>query len=570
MVGTVRALGEEFTGLLTRGFALWWRLLPWLAGFALVGWAGYYAAVLAGSEVARQWPWLVVGCLAVGVVVQLAATVAALRLAVVRAGAVVDGDPAATTPLRLLSTTVLPFLAIFAAFGMVDSYARDVVVVIGQRFSLFGGSEFLTALNPAASATAALTVAASVVGLFVLRRVLESVAERTGQTWLGLVAALVEAVFGLLLLLSAFRLVEQFWLWLDDRQVAGWWDAVVDTLTGWFTLPPVLADACQFVAESAWPVVWDLLSQPLAWLALTAVVAGSRLAADRPRDGRLGAAGRLGREALAGDFDDKYLPLWHAVRFLAGSGWPLLGGFVLAFIALDWAGDLVTDSVIVGLGPFTGAAAVQTLPFLGLVSQVLVLTAKFALLAVTAARAGQAPGAQPRQEGRGLQAAVVGAICIAVALSSLALDRHPTRVVSAEPGQPIQLLGMTATVTDPRAGSSLAESDDGGVTTDLAFVVVTVSLGQERDGAAVTAELQAGRRTYRPWEASSLRSRPGFTSRRDIAFEVDPADLSAGVVLRLTPTVAISNGSALGEVRLPELTPAGSVSYDATGSEQAP
>ena len=568
MVATVRALGEEFAGLLTAAVGLWWRLLPWLVGFGLVGWAGYYGSVLAGSEVALVWPWLVLGCLALGVVVQLAATVAALRVAVLRAGATAGADPAAGTPLRLLSTTALPFLAIIAAFGFVDRFARDVVVVVGQRYSLFGGAEFLSALNPLGSVQTGLAVAGGVAGLFVLRRVIEGIAGRTGWTWLGLVAALLEALFGLLVLLSGFRLVQEFWLWLDDRQLAAWWEGLVETLTGWISVPPVVADAWAFVAGSAWPVAWDLLSRPLAWLALTALVAGARRAGVRPAAIRWGAAGRVGREVFAADLDDKYLPVWHAVRFLSRAGWPLLGGFVLVFTVVDWAGELLTDSLITGLGPFTGAAAVQTLPFLDLVPQVLVLSLQFALLAVTAARAGGVSAGAPARSG--LQAAVVGVVCVAVALSSLALDRDPTRVVTGGIEQPLALPGQTVTVHDPRAGTELVEDGDARVPTELAFVVVPVTVEQERTGGSLTAELVAGRRTYRAWDGpASLFSRPGFGTRRDLAFEVDPADLAGGLVLRVVPGAATSNGALWAEVPLPGLAAAGPVGYDSLAAEWA-
>lgn len=572
MVGTIRALGEEFAGLLSRTFALWWRLLPWLVGFTLIGWAGYYGAVLAGSELAHSWPWLVAGALAVGVVVQLAATVGALRLAVVRAG-VSPAEVGHTTPVHLLSQTVLPFLAIFAAFGFIDGYARDVVIVVSQRYSAFGGSNFLNSLNPLESTTATVVVAGAVVGLFVLRRVLEVLAERTGWVWLGLTAAVVEAAFGLVLLLSAFRLVEQFWLWLDDREVAAWWDGLVDAVSGWITVPPALADAWQFVAESAWPVAWDLLSQPIAWLALTAVVAGFRQArAEGPGVPRTGA-GRLGREVFAGDVDDKYLPLWHALRFLARAGWPLLGAYVLAFTVLDWAGDLLSDTLITLAGPFAGEAAVVTMPFLGLVPHVLVLSVRFALLAVATARAGQAPTHAGEQPGGGvLQAVVVAAVCIAVALSSLALKRDNGEiVVRGEIGETVAIMTTTAMVADPRTGSSLVEPGAGAVDTDLSFVVVSVTVSQERDGLGLTAELRAGGRSYSPWDGpTGLSARPGFSSRRDVVFEVDPDDLAGPLVLRLVPSVFITNGSEVGEVTLPPLEPAGAASYDSIGSEWVP
>lgn len=573
MVGTIRALGEELAGLLSLTFALWWRLLPWLVGFTLIGWAGYYGSVLAGSELAQTLPWLVLAALAAGVVVQLAATVAALRLAVVRAGVVRGNAAGPVSGVHLLSQTVLPFLAMFAAFGFIEGYARDVVTIVTARFSLFGGGEFLKVLNPAGSTTATLVVAAAVVVLFVLRRLMEVLAGRTGWVWLGLGAAWVEAVFGLLVLLSAFRLVENFWLWLEEREVAAWWDGLLDTLFGWIDLPPLLAELWQFVAESAWPVAWDLLSQPIAWLALTAVVAGLRLARDDRAGRTLSGAGRLGREVLAGDLDEKYLPLWHALRFLARAGWPLLGAYVLAFTVLDWSGDLAVDGVVNLAGGFAGDSAVLTAPFLELVPQVLVLSLRFALLAVATARAGEVLAGDRVEPGnRALQAVVVIGLCAAVALSSLALRRDSGEiVVEGRVGEPLAVVTVTATVDEPRAGSTLVDSGGGTATTDLAFVVVPVTVSQVRDGVPVKTELRSGERTYLPWEGlTTLSARPGFSSLQDVVFEVDPADLAGGLVLRLIPSVAISRGLEVGEVVLPALEPAATVSHDSIGSVWVP
>ncbi|MDQ7991492.1 MAG: hypothetical protein REI45_02315 [Propionicimonas sp.] len=582
MVATVRALGEEFTRLLGRTAAMWWRMLPWLVGFTLFGWVGYYGSVLLGSEVAPRWPWLVVGSLALGVVVQLAAIVAALRLVVLRAG-VARTEGRGSAPLRVLSQTMLPFLAIYAAFGFIDDYARDVVTVVVGRDSLFGGSDLLSALNPAGSLAAALVVLAAVAGLFLLRRILERAAERTGRVWLGLVAAFVEACFTLLLLLSVFRLVDQFWLWLNDRELSAWIEALQAGLFGWLRLDQVVVDAWEFLSQTAWPVLWDLLSQPLAWLALAGVVAGFQFATTDDlidRAGRRTAAGPssalrsvsgVAREILAGDLDAPVLPLWQAFRPLLRAGWPLLGGFVLGFTVIDWAGDLLVEEVVRRAGFPAGADVIRAAPFVGLVPQVLVLGLQLALLGVTAARAAEITAVErPRIARPGIQAAVVILTCILVALSSLATTGDEEAVVTGSPGEPVALLAVTGTVAEPRAAASLVDPGGAGVTTDLVFVVVTIAVAQERDGVPLVAELRAGDRRYDPWDGrSGMLAAPGFTSRRDVAFEVDPADLAGPLVVRLVPTVAVSRGIPVAEVALPGLQASGATSYDSLARTSA-
>ncbi len=177
---------------------------------------------------------------------------------------------------RLLGITLLPFLAVYAAFGYVDSFARDVVLLSTYRF---GPGELLGDLNPLNSATTAAIAIALVVVLFVARRLLERWQERTGRLLPALLAALVEASGLFVVLLSAFRLVEGTRLWLGERRLAQWWQGAVDWSTGWlrFDLPELIGQVWSFLAGTIWPVLWDVVSQPLAWLTLAALVFGSRV-----------------------------------------------------------------------------------------------------------------------------------------------------------------------------------------------------------------------------------------------------------------------------------------------------
>ncbi|MCW5953231.1 MAG: hypothetical protein KIT69_13335 [Propionibacteriaceae bacterium] len=582
MVGTLRGIGDEFVGLLRHAGTTWWRLAPWLLGLCLLGWVGNYAAVLLGTELAFHWPWLVIFSLAIGTVAQLAAIVLALRVVLRHAGSdvapvqEVPGSPP-STGVRLVARTLLPFLAIYAAFGFVDDYARNVVLALTGRYG-FGSFEFLMELNPIGSTTTLALVIGMVVALYLLRRGLDWLAGRSDRAWIGLVGAVVEASGVLLVLLSAFRIVEWVKLWLNSRQLAAWWDATVEALFGWIHLTGIWLDAWEFLAANAWPAFWEVLTQPLAWLALTAVVAGIKVATSAEllkQSSRQGAAGlsRVANGFFTGDLDDKFLPLWHAVRFLAAAGLPLLGGYILAFTAIDWIGDLVQSGVDQLIGPQYDKAALRVMPFYDLIPLVLVMGLRLALLGVTVARVGDRVAAgdttgRPRVG----EAVVVFAVCVALALSSLAYrPSNESWVVTGEVNAQLPILDALASVADARAGHELVDSWGNTRPTDLVFLVVPVTLARERGSVNLRVSLRAGDRHYKPWDgAGSVITQPGFATRNDVVFELDPADLASEPVVELRPGGSLQLGELVGEVRLPALTPAAQVSYSGTPTEWIP
>ncbi|HSK34506.1 MAG TPA: hypothetical protein VK903_13580, partial [Propionicimonas sp.] len=280
------AFGDDTFRLASAAAGVWLRLLPRLVALTLLGWVAYHGAVFLGAELAQVSPWLLIPALATGVVLRLATVVIALRSVATELGApallrqvapgdAVDDDRDRSLG-RLLGITLLPFLALYAAFGYVDSFARDVVLLSTYRF---GPGELLGDLNPLNSATTAAIAIALIVVLFVARRLLDRWQDRTGRLLPALLAALVEASGLFVVLLSAFRLVEGTRLWLGERRLAQWWQGAVDWSTGWlrFDLPELIGQVWSFLAGSIWPVLWDLVSQPLAWLTLAALVFGSRV-----------------------------------------------------------------------------------------------------------------------------------------------------------------------------------------------------------------------------------------------------------------------------------------------------
>ena len=581
VISTLRGIGEEFVGLLRRAGATWWRFSPWLVGLALLGWVGHYGAVLLGVELTFFSPWLVILGLSIGAVAQLAAIVIALRLVMERIGVAVGsvqqapGDPP-VSPLRLVAQTLLPFLAIYAAFGFVEDYARNVVLAMTGRYGL-GSAEFLIALNPTRSPEAFGLVAGVVVVLYLSRRGLDWLTRRSERVWIGLVGAVIEASWLLILLFSVLRIVEQLKLWAYGREFTAWWNQLQEVLFGWIELTGIWLTLWEFVSAHAWPALWEVITQPLAWLALAAVVAGIRVATSAELIGQSRAArgaslAKVANGFFAGDLDDKFVPLWQAVRFLAGGGLPLLGGYVLAFTAVDLVGELVASGVDQLIGPQYGKAALQVMPFYDLIELVLVMSLRVALLGVTVARVAEvmATGRAPQRHRIG-EGITVFALCLALALSSLAIQPAGRFVKSGELNAALSLFEARVTVGDPRAGRQLVEERGDTRPTDLVFLVVPVTVAKDRGSVSVTPRLLAGSRTYRTWDdRSPLGSDPGFATEYDLVFEIDEADLAGELGLELTPGAPLQLGELVGRVVLPTPEVAAQVGYREASTQWVP
>jgi hypothetical protein len=120
------------------------------------------------------------------------------------------------------------------------------------------------------------------VGIYVLRRLLDYVADRTGLRILGLVVVLVEAFFMLLVIMGGIRVFQTFRNWLRDRAVMQWFAEIKDAAARFFAifkidLPEILTRAWTFFADQVWPILIDVVAQPLFWLAVAALVFGSRV-----------------------------------------------------------------------------------------------------------------------------------------------------------------------------------------------------------------------------------------------------------------------------------------------------
>jgi hypothetical protein len=429
---------------------VWWRLLPMIMGVYLLGWLGseltLRVAIIAGDVS----PWLALALFAFSFVCTLSAAIVILTLAGRELGIrqllpedereIDDRDTSLT---RLLVITLLPFLAMYAAFGQVTEAASRLLTQQWIRYGLLSDQQtILGALHDLATEHLPWLVAL-LVGIYVLRRVLDYVAELTGVRILGLVVVLIESFFMLMVIMGGIRVFQTFQAWLGDRAVMQWLAELQAVLARFFAifkidLPYILTQLWTFFRDQVWPVLVDVLAQPLLWLAVAALIFGSRVLslADLWRKGqpyaaripgatafaryrekqefrRLGppprgmrlAAARF-QEAFFGDIDDKYLPTVHALRLVLRAGPIFLGSYVVIYNLVIIAQNYLEALLHWVVGGHEGQFWVRWEPVFDLVQDALVEPVRLCLLAVAFRRclelfaqrstAEAAPAASPK------------------------------------------------------------------------------------------------------------------------------------------------------------------------------
>jgi len=571
------AFGDETLRLASAAAGVWLRLLPRLVALTLLGWVAYHGAVFVGAEVAQVSPWLLIPALATGVVLRLATVVIALRSVATELGApallrqvapgdAVDDDRDRSLS-RLLGITLLPFLALYAAFGYVDSFARDVVLLSTYRF---GPGELLGDLNPLNSATTAAIAIALIVVLFIARRLLERWQERTGRLLPALLAALVEASGLFVVLLSAFRLVEGTRLWLGERRLAQWWQGAVDWSTGWlrFDLPELIGQVWTFLVGTIWPVLWDVVSQPLAWLTLAALVFGSRVLSlgdllhtgptpgegvpTRAERARLALARAEGprrvllrlQGAFLGDVDDKYLPTWKSLRLVLHAGWAFLGAYLLLFNIVSYLGEWSVDAVKTAIGGQSVDFWVKVLPFLGLLPDVAAMSLQLALLGaafvrILQLRSGESAPVQPAVSRGGTrrvaEVVVVAGLLLAFVGAAVLRPDPDAAIRTARLGERAAWTGGSVRVDAVEVGSKVLMLPSKEVEASPVLFVAVHATATRTGAAAVRVQprLVNGSHAYNAqgWGYSILAPEAGFSNGADFVFEVQPGDVDEGLHL---------------------------------------
>jgi hypothetical protein len=223
----------------------------------------------------------------------------------------------------------------------------------------------------------------------------------------------------LLVIMGGIRAFQIFRIWLLDRAVIQWLAEIQRALGRFFAifkidLPKILTWTWAFLSDQVWPVLVDVVAQPLFWLAVAALVFGSKVLslAELWRKGqpyaarvpgatafaryrekqafrRLGpppkgirlAAARF-QEAFLGDIDDKYLPALHSLRLILRAGPIFLGAYIfvynLVIIVRNYL-EIAIDGII---GGQEGQFWVKWEPVIALIQDALVDPVRLCLLAV--------------------------------------------------------------------------------------------------------------------------------------------------------------------------------------------
>lgn len=475
-------------GLVRDTMVVWWRVLPQILVFTMVGWFCYQLGLLATRSIQETHPWLTVVVFSTGLVIMLATMVISLRIAGTAAGVwEALPDPIARAgreePLtRVVSVSLLPFIGIYSVFGGIDEATNTLAVIGAFHSETYAQSSAAWVLDPM-TARERLVLGAIIVGSYLLRRGLETAHERWDITALGIVGALVEGFFSVVLVFGGSQMLGDLWIWLSERVVAAWWESLV---AGVMALLASLHDLVPRVVEQGWAVVsgtiWPLLTDgvlaPLLWLAAAGLVHGSytlslaelwdeRAHRVKESTGRLshwrerGLSASHGSRAVVlevtevffGDVEDRILPFIQSARYVLRVGWVFLGAYVLAYGLAAAVQPVVEDLGLLSVGgrEFIWWSAAD--PFLTLTGTVLGQPLVVCLLAVALtatinqnretrrdenAVAEDLPGAT-RWEPTGGRRLLQGLPVVVVTVASLVAASAVSRVDLAGEGQIIRV-----------------------------------------------------------------------------------------------------------------------------------
>jgi hypothetical protein len=148
-------------------------------------------------------------------------------------------DDRDTSLSRLVAITLLPFLGMYAAFGQVAEAANRLVTQQWVRYGFLSDQQtVLGALYDLATQHLSWLVAL-LAGIYMLRRLLDFIAERTGLRILDLLAVLVESFFMLLVIVGGIRVLQTFQAWLEGRAVMQWLAEIQATVAGFLAISQV-------------------------------------------------------------------------------------------------------------------------------------------------------------------------------------------------------------------------------------------------------------------------------------------------------------------------------------------
>lgn len=345
-----------------RAYARCW---PALLAWFLAGWTARLLLLRIAADIGNDLPIVGQLILPLAVIARLASYVAMFLVLRAALPNVAAASPEPTDGRRLafltrwgaaVSAAILPFFVIYAAWGMITEDSRDYAAAALDQTNIWGGET-----SHALDVVVDVWSLGLVVVAFVARFLLQRFAERL-PGWTAAVAAYLEAVWVLVALLIVRELLSGVPQWVATRRMFA---PIVDTVAAWRDQQPWfswLGDAFSWLMTQ----LGDVVFQPLAWVALAAIVyAGVATTANATRNTRMTRAraamtqrwSRLPRRlrgiltAATGGFQERWLPIAASIRLIWAAGPLALGGFLLAYAVVHAAGEWLAIGVMRLLGP---------------------------------------------------------------------------------------------------------------------------------------------------------------------------------------------------------------------------
>lgn len=541
----VQSWWRHLVTLISQTFRVWWAVLPKVVIAWTTGWLIYQLSIAVTAPVQETYPWPAVIIFSFGLVCQLAAIIVGIRIAGEPAGLWDKLPPAAAqigreeSLVKVVSVSLLPFVGVYAAFGGIQS----------ATYSLFisGALESTVILNPQAATTILdprtaqqrLVIGAVLVGCYLLRRGLEATADRTGRWFFGLLGALVEGFFSVVLIFGGSRMLGDLGEWLQERVLYGWLLALGDTFMGWLAsfhivIPQILRVGWEFLATDLWPLLSEAMLQPLLWLAVAGLVYGTytlsvadlwqkaderdvlsnalikrnkRLHALQQRSVHASQGSRRVAmeffEVFVGDLEDRIIPFIQSLRHVLRVGLPFVGAYALLYSVINF---LETSSFMVarqimggqyfhfwfrvdeGLDLIGGLLSQPLRVSLLAVAMTLTLSVNKKVDAEEAALASDAPGGAIRAPQPRRRMVLYWVPTLAITLASLlaaggvirASEAMPsTHQTKVPPGESADIMpGQPMRVVDLGAGQQLEVNDEQplALRTEALFVGVTIEI----------------------------------------------------------------------------------------------
>ena len=344
---------------------------PLLLTFFLAGWLGHEALIRLAGWAGNYVSLLGLLILPLAVLVKLASYVGmflAVRPALThyeRLERLARTEPATaeTTPARRSfaaqwGSTVLsglvPFLVIYMAWGMIG----DDVLAYGR--AAYDQSYAEGATDQPLTVTLGVMSVTFIVVAFALRFVLGRLSKRL-PAWTGAISAYLEAAWLITAAIAIGDLLTGVPEWFASRRMFAW---LVDGIAAlreqlsWFAF---LGDAFTWLLGA----VGDVLLQPLAWLALAAIVYAGALARRRREPSgrtahlRAAAARRWRRmprpvrvlgQSVSSSFRERWEPIATALSLIWRNGPLQLGAYLLAFAVVVGGTQWLYRVVYVALG----------------------------------------------------------------------------------------------------------------------------------------------------------------------------------------------------------------------------